>query len=149
MDENGASPGDSADLVLDASIALAWIFEDEANQEADAIRERLKAARAFVPAIWPLEVTNSLVIGERRGRVDADKVGRFFAVLQALPIEVEPIGMTVIFGAVWGLARSQGLTAYDATYLELAMRRGLPLATLDRRLRVAATAAGVTLYEPG
>ena len=130
-------------FVLDASTALSWCFEDEAKPETEAILDRLVDDPAVVPALWELEVTNALLVGERRGRLTESQTTRFVTLLASLPINVELAGpdMTTLLA----VGRQHGLSSYDATYLVLAERDGHPIATLDNRLRIAATAAGVPL----
>ena len=136
-------------FVVDASIALSWCFEDEASPLTDAILERLLHERAITTVIWPLEVANGLRSAERRGRIDEQSIPIATQLLMTLPIEVdEAVGLEAALGRVLPLARSTGLTAYDASYLDLATRRGVPLATRDDQLARAALAAGVELVEP-
>jgi predicted nucleic acid-binding protein len=130
-------------FVVDASVALAWPFEDEASDYAVNVLRRLREDRGVVPPIWPLEVANGLLVGERRGRLSRAKAARAVELLCELPIVVDELDAETALGAVLDLARTHGLTAYDATYLELAMREGLPLATQDDALRSAAEQAGV------
>lgn len=132
-------------LVIDASVALSWCFEDEVGPYAEAVLDRLAETTALVPAIWPLEVTNALVVGERRGRLTEAQSARFAHLLGALPIEVENVDLAITFGSILATARAHGLSSYDAAYLELAARQGLPLATVDEGLRQAAAVAGVAL----
>lgn len=131
-------------LVLDASAALGFLLADE--QDAGSMRalEALeRGVPAFVPAHWALEVANGLVVAERRRRIThADQAGAFEA-LASLPIEVEPDTGRRAFSSLAALARQYDLTVYDATYLELAMRRGAALATGDAALAEAARKAGV------
>ena len=134
-------------FVVDASLALAWHFEDEISEYADRVLERLREDRALVPSIWPLEVANALVVAERRGRLSSAKVARAVELFQELPVFVWEVAAQEALGPVLDLARAQGLTAYDAAYLELAMREGLPLATQDNDLRAAAEGVGVPLVE--
>ena len=137
-------------FVLDASMSLAWGIEDATDLLAWAILRRLRESEAVVPPIWPLEVANALLIGERRQRLSRAEVSRFLDVLAGLPISIDPVdGLHLAFGSVSALAREQGLSAYDACYLDLALRRGLPLATLDSRLQTAATRLAVPLVGPG
>jgi predicted nucleic acid-binding protein len=112
---------------------------------ADAALGRLERDAAIAPAIWPLEVANGLRTAERRGRLDPADVPRIRELLLSLPVQVEPVALTEALGEITEAARRLDLTAYDAAYLELAARRGLPLATIDERLRRAATVAGVAL----
>ena len=134
-------------LVLDSSIALAWCFADEKNAYADAIAALFPSIEATVPSFWPLEIGNILVVGERRGRnTQADTV-QWTRFLGSLPIVVDDQTTAHAWSETVNLARSQNLSAYDACYLELALRLGLPLATLDARLKAAAVAAGVPIYQ--
>jgi predicted nucleic acid-binding protein len=131
-------------FVLDNSVTMAWCFADEISPYTQGIRDHLDENPALVPIIWPFEVANVLLVAERRGRLTEAQTGRFLEFLSTMPIAVdaesEPNALqTVLTGRV------HGLTAYDACYLELAMRQGLPLATQDGQLRAAATRAGVAL----
>ena len=122
-------------FVLDSSVALAWILPDEHSDAVDQIADRLENDFAVVPAVWPLEVLNALLTATRRARIGTDDMRRLMSDLAALPIEVEQVDMTKILEAVSVLAQRHGLTSYDAAYVELAKRRGLPMATLDRKLK--------------
>jgi predicted nucleic acid-binding protein len=135
-------------FVLDGSVALAWCFSDESDPYADAIARRFPDIEAAVPAIWHLEVANALFVGERRGRCDQADTVKWTAYLTSLPITVDDQNGPRTFSGVLPLARAHNLSAYDAAYLELALRRGLPLATLDKRLKAAAASAGVALFDP-
>lgn len=135
-------------FVLDGSVALAWCFSDETDPYADAIARALPDVQAVVPAIWHLEVANALLVGERRGRCDQADTARWTAFLSSLSISVDEHSGSRVFGNVLDLARSHNLSAYDASYLELAQRRGVPLATLDKPLKAAAAAAGIALFDP-
>jgi predicted nucleic acid-binding protein len=115
----------------------------------DALLANLRAGdEAIVPLHWPAEVSNALLIAVRRGRISREKANRFFLDLRALPIRLDPESSDAVFNQVFKLAEQYNLTIYDAGYLELAIREGLPLATLDNDLRKAARAAGVPLVEP-
>jgi predicted nucleic acid-binding protein len=139
---------DARAFVVDASIALSWCFEDETSPLTDAVLQRLLHEPAIAPGIWPLEVANALRSAERRGRIDEQSIPAATQLLMALPIHVdESIGLEAALGRVLQLARAVGLTPHDATYLDLATRRGLPLATADEQLARAALAAGVELVE--
>ena len=133
-------------LVIDASSVLAWCFEDEGAPEADALIERVAADGAAVPGLWSLEIANGLVMGERRGRLKAAESAAFVSMLEELPIAADPATGARALHETMSLARAHRLTAYDAAYLELAMRLGLPLATGDRSLRAAARRVGVELF---
>ena len=135
-------------FVLDCSATVAWFFEDEADPYAELVLEGLEAAAALVPALWPLEVANALLVGERRKRTSEAKVTQFLALLQSLPITVDDQAAGHTWAGTLHLARSQNLSAYDAAYLEIALRRGLPLATLDGKLKGAAVAVGVPSFAP-
>ena len=135
-------------FVLDASVALSWCFEDEGGDYSVRVLEALRSSEAVVASLWPLEVANGLVVAERRGRLDAAASVRFMELVLALPIVVDPVSRGRSLTGTYGLARARGLSAYDAAYLELALRQGAPLATLDGKLREAAAAEGVPLFGP-
>jgi predicted nucleic acid-binding protein len=135
-------------FVLDCSVTMAWCFDDEATPYTDGVRDCLADHQALVPSIWPLEAANATIMGERRGRLDSARSSRFFVLIQALPIVVDDETSSRAFSDIVHLARAYQLSAYDASYLELAIRRGLPLACLDDKLKTAATAAGVILFTP-
>ena len=134
-------------FVLDNSVAVAWGFKDEDSAYADKTLGLLDTDTAMAPAIWPLEVANAILTGERRGRLSVADTARFLELLGGLPIAVEDVALIGTLGTVLDVGKTYGLTSYDASYLEVAMRRGLPLATLDRRLTDAARKAGVPLVE--
>lgn len=129
-------------LVIDASVALGWYFPDESNPTAESARRHLLTEQAVAPGLWWFEIRNALLVGERRGRIDATQTAEIIAQLDALPIDLdrEPDG-----SAILALARAHRLTFYDAAYLELALRADAPLATSDRQLASAARAAQVPL----
>lgn len=135
------------DFVVDASMAAAWFFEDQPEPLADRILGRLRdgTTTAVAPAIWPTEVVNALLVAERRGRTTEAKTDRYVTDLADLPVAVETVDAGLVGGRVLTLARRHALTVYDATYLDLAFRLRVPLATLDSRLRKAAEAVGVPL----
>jgi predicted nucleic acid-binding protein len=135
-------------FVLDGSIALAWYFADEADAYADEVARQLPSVSAIVPTIWPLEVANAVLMGERRKRSTSAQAATWIGHLLTLPITVDDETSSHAFGSILNLGRMHGLSAYDAAYLELAMRRGLPLATLDEPLKAAAVVVGVPLYVP-
>jgi predicted nucleic acid-binding protein len=133
-------------FVLDASVTLCWCFEDQASRYTEAIFERMaNGARASVPFVWPLEVSNALLRAERRKALRSAQLNGFLEQLSAWPIQVDTVGVGRAFHQILGVARQQNLSAYDASYLELAIREGLPLATADEKLRNAAQAAGVSV----
>jgi len=131
-------------FVLDTSVALAWLLADEQSAAVDALIDRLSSETAHVPEIWPLEVGNALLVALRRGRIGEPDLAKLTRGLSALPIEVDHDTEGRALGDTLGLARRLGLTTYDASYLELARRRSLPLATLDRRFRRACVAMGIS-----
>lgn len=132
-------------FVLDTSVVIAWLFDDETDEFADAVMALFDSDEALVPTIWPLEIANVLAVGERRGRITKADSARFVALLYELPISFDgPVAESALSDTL-SLARSSALSAYDASYLELALRSGFPLATLDSRLRSAAVAVGVPL----
>jgi predicted nucleic acid-binding protein len=130
-------------FVVDASVTLAWCFEDEARPLTEAILDRLSDDTAIVPSLWELEVSNVLLLGERRGRLTESQSTRFVALLGQLPILVDSAGADM--GIVMAVGRHHGLTAHDAAYLVLAEREGVSLATLDTKLRDAAQAVGIPI----
>lgn len=134
-------------FVIDASVALSWCFRDENSEYAARILRRLADDTATVPAIWPLEVANGLLVAQRRARLDDAELGRVRELLVDLPIMVSEVGLDEALGSVAALARAQGLSAYDASYLDVAVREGLPLASQDARLIDAAVHVGVALVE--
>jgi predicted nucleic acid-binding protein len=134
-------------FVLDCSVTMAWIFDDEDEPHAAAVRDRLDSDMALVPSTWPLEVANALIIAERRRRVSRAEAMRFLEVLRQLPIDVDATPTLAAAGRTLSVARETGLSAYDAAYLDLAATHGLPLATLDQRLATAAGKVGVSLCD--
>jgi predicted nucleic acid-binding protein len=134
------------DFVLDNSMAMAWSFEDETDAYAEAVLDQLATTRAMVPVLWPLEVANALLMGERRKRSTEADTLKWIGILSSLPISIDGETNAHAWSKTLNLARGHGLSAYDAAYLELAIRRGLPLATLDEKLKTAAKAIGVALY---
>ncbi|MBM3269057.1 MAG: type II toxin-antitoxin system VapC family toxin [Candidatus Sericytochromatia bacterium] len=132
-------------FVIDASTVLAWTFLDEASERARAIVERLEDDTAEAPAVWPVEVANALLVAERRGRLSHSEMVSAGAAVSELAVKVEGAHFPDVLQSTLAVARRHALSAYDASYLELASRRNLPLATLDRRLETAARAAGIAL----
>lgn len=134
-------------LVLDASVTMAWCFPDEASPFTEAILDRVRDEEGLAPLIWPLEVANAFLLAERRGRITNTQTVYLIELLQALPITVDSGALTEAWGSVLALGREYGLSSYDAAYLELAARQGLPLATQDAQLRAAATRMGIALVD--
>ncbi len=130
-------------FVLDCSVAMAWVFPDEATEATARLRDSLIDDRAFVPSLWPVEVGSVLLVATKRGRIRADEWPAVCASLEALPIDIDPVSASRVWGPALDLASEHGLSIYDAMYLELALRMRLPLATLDQALAAAAQAAGM------
>ena len=124
---------------------MAWCFEDERTPATDTLLARVVDAGAIAPFLWPLEVTNVLLSAARRKRIPPDAVNQVAQRIAALPVVIDKDGAELVWGNTLQLAERYALTSYDACYLELALRKALPLATLDAALRMAATAADVTL----
>ncbi len=134
-----------AGLVLDASLALSWALPDEASVYSDAVLGKVAALGALVPGLWPHEMANGLLMAQKRGRYTTAQRVVFVAEVLRLPIEVETSAARDILDRQASLAERYGLTAYDAAYLDLALRRGIPLATQDKAMKAAADTAGVAL----
>ncbi len=130
-------------FVLDCSVTVAWLFEDEATPAVDALQDRLKDGDALVPGLWRLEVGNVLARAERRKRIALAQTSAHLELLDRLPVATDTETDSRAFREILSLARTEDLTTYDAAYLELAARRGVALATLDRRLARAARRLGV------
>lgn len=134
-------------FVLDASVTFAWCFIDEASPASDRLLDRVQREGAIVPSLWPVEIANVLLMAERRRRIAPKSSDQFVDLLARLPIAVDDETAGRALGDTLALARSHDLTVYDASYLELARRRGLPLATRDLALRKAARAARVPVIQ--
>ena len=138
-----------AAFVIDASATLPWCFSDEATPATNALLVRLRTGdAAVVPAHWITEVGNALLVAVRRKRISSQDAYQFLADLESLPIRTDAATRNLVREAVFPMAEQYGLTVYDAAYSELAVREGLPLATLDDDLRKAAIAAGAFLVWP-
>jgi len=135
------------DFVIDNSVVMTWCFKDEASQYADLILDRLEDSDGFVPSIWPLEVCNVLLVAERKKRIGEADSARFIALLSELPIIVEQEPPERMIKEIFALARKHKLSSYYASYLDLAMRKGLPIATLDRNLIAAAKRSNVPILK--
>jgi predicted nucleic acid-binding protein len=133
-------------FVLDASVTAAWGFDDEADDYASAILDRMPELQAYAPSLWPLEIANVRLVGERRNRCTPAETARFLNILGSFPITVDGETAAHAWADTLHLARAHSLSVYDAAYLELAIRLGLPLACLDGKLKAAATTVGVALY---
>jgi len=134
-----------ADLIVDASIASAWCYPDEQTEYTDGVLQAVSdSAEAFAPRLWAYEIRNSILMGLRRGRISKADAEAFLDSLTDLNIHlVDPVS----YDAVFRLAEINGLTVYDAAYLDLAIREGSQLASLDDALRKAAVRSGVVLFD--
>lgn len=126
------------DFVLDCSIAMAWLFEDETTLDTEKVLEQLSDSKAIVPTIWPLEVANVLLIAIKKKRVTKIQAASFIDSLNALPIHVDESTTLRAMHSIFTLANQENLTIYDASYLELAIRENIPIATKDQDLLRAA-----------
>lgn len=131
--------------MVDCSLAMAWLFHDEATPKTAALLNRLATETALVPAWWFVEITNVLALAERKGRITPTQSDAFIADLGKLGIERDDEAPNRAFTHLLALCRVHRLTSYDAISLDLAVRRGLPLATLDEDLRKTAKKLGVPL----
>ena len=134
-------------LVLDSSVALAWIYADETTDAVLRLFDDVRLDGAWVPGLWRWEIANVLQLSVRRGRHGEDFRDSALASLALLPVKVDAEADRQAWGTTLHLAERRGLTVYDAAYLELAIRLGLPLAALDGKLKTAAGAMGVPLFE--
>jgi len=134
-------------FILDCSISASWCLKDASNEEANSILELMRESEAHVPSIWPVEMANVLVVAERRSRISAADAARAIEILLSLPIKADK-GYLENLDAIRLLAREHRLSAYDACYLELAQRTGLPIATFDHALQTAAGNCGVPVFAP-
>ena len=132
-------------FVLDCSVALAWLFQDEASPNTDQLLKKLRDddSSAIVPNLWRLELGSVLAQAERRGRITAAQLTTALELVRGLPIATDAETDSRAFREILNLARTTSLTTYDASYLELAMRHGVPLATLDKALIRAARGVAV------
>ena len=140
-----------SDLVLDASVILAWCFPDEAEAYAESVMSHLRDQRsvALVPTLWVFEVANGIAVAERRGRIPPTEIARIIDIIASVTIRFDSdVTVSNSISTIVSLARRTKLSAYDACYLDLALRLGLPLATVDRALRRSAHDQGVELYAP-
>lgn len=136
------------EFVVDCSVTLVWFFKDELNAFADNVLHEAASSTLVIPGLWALELTNALVVGERRRRCTREQSQTFLTNLSSLSFEIDRLSDSVAFSDTIHLARHHDLSAYDACYLELAIRRNIPLATLDKRMQSAAKEANVELFRP-
>ena len=134
-------------IVVDASVALAWCFPDEASEYAERVLVALEGRTVIVPAVWALEITNAVLVAERRKRVKQQDVRRCVELLGGLTIIEHSQTVADTVSHVLPLARAHHLSAYDAAYLDVAIRQAAPLATLDSGLRKAGRSAGVRIFK--
>lgn len=137
------------DFVVDNSVVMSWCFHDETDKYADAVLGYLENYSAFAPAIWPLEVSNVLLVAQRRNRISQADSSRFISLLTELPIFVEQESPERMFSEIFALGRECKISSYDASYLDLAMRKGLPLATMDKKIILAARKCSVSIMKGG
>ena len=138
----------SAAFVVDASMAFAWVLPSQGSSEAEALLGRIEAgASAVVPSLWFLEVANGLLVAQRRSRVTGPERMLALERFSGLALTVDEVDTRNVFGRTSALAEQFGLSVYDAAYLELALRRNLPLVTRDRALRAAADRSGLPRFE--
>lgn len=133
-------------FVLDTSVTMAWLFEDESTSATESLLNRLKTEEALVPTLWVYEVGNVLLMAERRKRIKEAQARRFTQLLESLPIRISDPHRQSLWSNAVVVAREHGLSVYDGIYLDLAMREGMPLATRDKALRRAAKKAGLEIY---
>ena len=131
-------------FIVDASMALTWCIDDEANDDSDRVLHRVLLEGGIAPAQWPLEMANGIRFAARSGRIDDAAVKRARSIINGLPIEVVPVETSTALGLI-DQAQSLDLSVYDTAYLDLALIRGLGLATLDKRLAAACLKAGVAV----
>ncbi len=134
-------------FVIDNSVVMSWCFKDETNGYADAVLDKLSESTAIAPSIWSLEVVNVLLVAERRKRLKQVDSVRFITLLSQLPIVVEDEGSEKMMKDLLALGRTSHLSSYDASYLDLAMRKDCPIATIDKKLMEAAKEVSVTILE--
>jgi predicted nucleic acid-binding protein len=133
-------------FVVDASVVLAWSFDDEQSVYAETVVGRMLTEGGIAPAHWPLEVANAIRSAERRGRIASTDIPKVLALLQGLPVEIVPVELGTSLGLL-EMAGAHDLSIYDAVYVELAAFRGLDLATIDERVAAACRTVGVPLIQ--
>lgn len=138
----------SGAFILDCSVTMAWCFEDEASAYADSVLFSLKQNKAFVPFLWKIEVSNVLLMAERKNRITEAGMIHFIRVLDELPIDIAPDSQFINMKDLVLLGRLHHLTSYDTSYLHAALSLGLPIATLDHNLIDSAQQAGASIYTP-
>lgn len=131
--------------VLDCSIAITWFFDDEYSHSTRSLKELLKKGSIVVPSIWSMEVANVLWCSERKQRIKPYHTEKIRQLIEQLPIDTDSVVGEHALGRLLELAREYEITVYDAAYLELSLRHGIPLATLDKKLINAAVRAGIPI----
>lgn len=135
-------------FVADASVAIAWVHPSQATAETDAMLDDLAAGGSLVvPALWPLEVANALTVLRRRRKLTSDEARTAIEIIRELPTVIDHEAAAIAFTRLVDLASEHELTVYDATYIELATRRQLPLASNDARMKQAAIRSGADLWQ--
>jgi predicted nucleic acid-binding protein len=134
-------------IVIDASVALAWCFPDEASEYADGVLVALEGRAILVPALWSVEITNAVLMAERRKQVKQPEIRRFVELLDALTVIMDSLSVTESVSNILPIAREYGLSAYDAAYLDVAVRHAVPLATLDSALQKGGRKAGIEILK--
>lgn len=133
-------------IVIDCSIVMAWCFSDESSARADDVLLALEKEDAIVPAIWPFEVANVLAVGKKRGRISQSGISKFLNILSALPIIIEEESIPRALRDTISIADKLSLSAYDASYIELAVRTKSSFATSDKKLVAAAKKVGLRCW---
>ncbi len=132
-------------VVLDCSVTMSWCFEDEHDETSKELLLNLKQQPAIVPSIWSVEICNVLYNAEKKKRITKEEINTFIKFLNALPIEVDNINQVRINSELLTLCRNYSLSAYDATYLELALQYNIPIYSFDKQLCAAAVACGILI----
>ncbi len=133
-------------IVIDASVALAWCFPDEDSDYADRVLVALEGHAVLVPALWSIEITNALLVAEKRKRVKQVETRRFIDLLSELTVVMDARPVADAVSNILPLGREYAISAYDAAYLDVAIRHAAPLATLDSNLRKAGISAGIEIF---
>ncbi len=134
-------------FVLDCSVTMAWLFEDEKTEFTERMLDKLLKEHAIVPSLWFLEVVNVLLVAEKRKRCTPAQSVRFLETLKSLPIEVDEADLKLRCEPLLLMARSATLSSYDAAYVDCALRFEYPLATLDTHLRKVGKEEGITILQ--
>lgn len=130
-------------FVLDNSVIMAWLFEDERDDYSLKVLDALSFAKVYVPAIWPLEYLNTLLVAERKKRISFQRSQEFRSIISLGDFKIDKESVMTLSNDLYSLAKIYKLTVYDASYLELALRRSLPLVSLDKQVIRASKKAGL------